>query len=139
MHLFEKLKGLKTLLVDDDEFVRGSLQIAFRTRGCFLQTAETAEEGLRAMEENQFDIIISDLRLPGVDGLAFLESAGRCQPEAMCVLITAYRDALTTADTLAAGIHDLIEKPFSVGVLVESLVSRITARKKTGEPQGRIN
>ena len=67
MNSFEQLKKYRTLLVDDDEFIRNSLRMVFNNKGCFLETAETAEEGLRILEEKKYDIIISDLRLPGID------------------------------------------------------------------------
>jgi len=54
------------LLVDDDELIRDSLTMAFKTKGCFLRAAENAEEGLTALQEERFDIIISDFGLPGI-------------------------------------------------------------------------
>ena len=62
MNPFENLKNKKTLLVDDDELIRDSLSIAFKNKGRLLQTAETAEEGLQALKEDSFDIIISDFK-----------------------------------------------------------------------------
>jgi DNA-binding NtrC family response regulator len=129
MHHFNELKEIKTLLVDDDELIRDSLSIAFTNQGCFLRTAETADEGLQALKKDRFDIIISDLRLPGKDGLQFLGSVRSCQPDALCVLITAYGDTHVASDAFAMGIDDFIEKPFSVGVLVESLAMMIKNQK----------
>jgi DNA-binding NtrC family response regulator len=104
------------------------LSIAFTNKGCFLETAENAEEGLQALKKERFDIIISDLRLPGKDGLEFLKLARNSQPDTLCVLITAYRDKLISSEVSAMGINDFIEKPFSIGALIESLVSLITSR-----------
>jgi len=128
MNYFNRLKSIKTLLVDDDEFIRDSLSIAFTNKGCFLETAENAEEGLLALKKERFDIIISDLRLPGKDGLEFFKSVRNSQPDSLCVLITAYRDKFISSEISAMGIHDFIEKPFSVGALVKSLVSLVTSR-----------
>jgi two-component system response regulator HydG len=72
MNPFENLKKKKTLLVDDDELIRDSLSIAFKKKGFLLQTAETAEEGLQALKREAFDIIISDFKLPRMNGLEFL-------------------------------------------------------------------
>ena len=129
MNHFNKLKEIKTLLVDDDELIRDSLSIAFTNHGCFLRTAESADEGLQALQKDRFDIIISDLRLPGKDGLQFLGSVRHTQPDALCVLITAYGDVHVASDAFAAGIDDFIEKPFSVGKLVES-VSRLVQKNR---------
>jgi len=121
MNYFEQLKEIRTLLVDDDEFIRDSLSIAFKNKGCFMRTAETAEEGLQALHEESFDLIICDFRLPGKNGLEFLRSIRNSQPEILCVLITAYRDKPISSEASAMGIHEFIEKPFSVGVLIKSL------------------
>ena len=78
-YITDKLKKIKTLLVDDDEFIRDSLKIAFKAKGCALQVAESAEEGLEAVREESFDIIISDFRLPCMNGLEFLKLAAITQ------------------------------------------------------------
>ena len=129
MSPFEKLKKLKTLLIDDDELIRDSLSIAFKTKGCFLRAAENAEEGLKALKKDKFDIIISDLRLPGVNGLELLRSAIKFQPGILGVLITAYGDRDIASKASEIGVHDFIEKPFLVGTLVESLAGLIKSRK----------
>lgn len=62
MNPFNELKQFKTLLFDDDVFIRDSLKIAFTAKGCSRRVAETAEDGLQAIKEEQFDIIVRDLR-----------------------------------------------------------------------------
>jgi DNA-binding NtrC family response regulator len=121
MNSFNELKKLKTLLVDDDELIRDSLEIAFTTKGCAMRVAETAEEGLGAIEEEQFDIIISDYRLPGMNGLDFMKRAAVAQPQAVKFLITAYRDEHMFSEAIKMGVTEFIEKPFSVKALVALL------------------
>jgi CheY-like chemotaxis protein len=129
---FYQLRTVKTLLVDDDEFIRGSLSLAFANKGCFLRAEETAEQGLKALGEDQFDIIISDFRLPGMNGLQFLKSATFTQPRAVSVLITAYRDHHIFTEAHSIGVHNFIEKPFSVGTLASSLARSIQEKRETG-------
>ena len=129
MNLFNKIKTFKTLLVDDDEFIRDALKIAFSAKGCALRVAETAEEGLEAIEQEQFDIIISDYRLPGINGLDFLKQANVIQPQAVTFLITAYRDEHIFSEALSKGVTDCIEKPFSVKALVTLLA--LSLKKQT--------
>jgi DNA-binding NtrC family response regulator len=130
MNPFNQLEKVKTLLVDDDEFIRDSLRMVFDTKGCFLKTAETAEEGLQALEKEKFDIIISDLRLPGIDGLRFLRFAALIQTEPAKLLITAYRDDHVYFEALRIGVNEFIEKPFSVSAFVKSLAKLIKNDEK---------
>ena len=132
MNPFSELKNVKTLLVDDDEFIRNSLELAFKTKGCYLQVAESAEQGLKAIQQQQYDIIISDLRLPGISGLEFLKLTSVTQPKAIRFLITAYRDDHIFSEAVRLGINEFIEKPFAVKVLINLLalaLKRQTSKK----------
>ena len=75
MNQFLKLKSLKTLLIDDNAIIRDTMKTIFAQKGCLLKAFETAEEGLQALEKERFDIIISDLQLPGIDGVEFFKRA----------------------------------------------------------------
>ena len=130
MNPFNELKQVKTLLVDDDEFIRDSLKIAFATKGCAMRVAETAEEGLQAIKEERFDIIISDFRLPGMSGLDFLKLATVIHPQAVNILITAYRDEYLFSEAIRLGITEFIDKPFSVKALAELLAVSLRRQAK---------
>jgi DNA-binding NtrC family response regulator len=130
MNPFNELKDFKTLLVDDDEFIRDSLKIAFTTKGCSIRVAETAEQGLQAIKEEQFDIIISDFRLPGMNGLDFLKLAAVTQPQSVNILITAYRDEYSFSEAIRIGVTEFIEKPFSVKTLVALLALSLKRQTK---------
>jgi len=128
MDPFHKLTKMKTLLVDDDLLVRDALRLAFMNKGCYLQATETAEEGLRALEEESFDIIISDFKLPGIDGLEFFKQVAVSQPKAVNILISAHGDEEVASRASGIGVHDFIEKPFSVKTLAASLTLLIEKR-----------
>jgi DNA-binding NtrC family response regulator len=130
MNSFKDLKKLKTLLVDDDELIRDSLKIAFSAKGCAMRVAESAEEGLQAIREEKFDIIISDYRLPGMNGLDFIKQAAFIQPLAAKFLITAYRDDHIVSKAIRLGVNEFIEKPFSVKVLVNLLALALKHQEK---------
>ena len=130
MNSFDALKQVKTLLVDDDELIRDSLSMAFQNKGCFMRAAESAEEGLQAIKEEQFDIIISDFRLPGMNGLDFLKMATATHPAAVNILITAYRDEYMFSEAVKIGVTEFIDKPFSVKALVALLALSLRRRPK---------
>ena len=128
MYSFNRLRAMKTLLVDDDDFIRDSLKIVFKNQRCFLETAVNAEEGLKALEREKFNIVLSDARLPGTDGVSFLKSVGILQPDTLRVLITAYGDKSCTSMESTGCVHENIEKPFSVLTLMESLAQLFRKR-----------
>ena len=134
MDAFSKLKGLRTLLIDDDELIRDSLSLAFSKKGCFIRTSETAEEGLRALEEENYDVIISDLKLPGIDGLEFLKLANTSHPNAINVLITAYGDKEIVSKAVRTVVHEFVQKPFSI----KALITAITPLLERGNGKSQI-
>jgi DNA-binding NtrC family response regulator len=127
-----RLKNLKTLLVDDNEFIRASMEIAFRQKGYPLRTAATAEEGLRKLADEHFDIIISDYKLPGINGLAFLKHAGGSHTKTVKILISAAGDHETVAAAYAIGVNDYLQKPFTLATLWATLAMH--AEKLTRHP-----
>ena len=125
METFHLLTQMKTLLVEDDQMIREAIQMAFFKKGCSLQAAESAEEGLRILEKERFDIIISDFRLPGIDGLEFFKKATVCQPDTVKVLISAYADADVISQAYRIGVHFFLQKPFSFMKLLKNLTQQI--------------
>jgi len=128
--LFSNLKNMKIMLVDDDEWIRDSLTMFFEAEGCRLLALETAEEGIAALKRQDYDIIITDYRLPGIDGLTFLERIQKLCPNALKILITAYRSPGVVSKANRIGIHDFIEKPFTSETIEGSLSRLITATKQ---------
>jgi len=125
MDLFSKLKKMRILLIDDDEWIRDSLRLYFEGEGCHLLALETAEEGIEALKGQSYDIIMVDYRLPRMDGLEFLKRIQKTQSHAMKVFITAYRSDEVVSEALKIGIQDFIEKPFTTKTIEESLTRLI--------------
>lgn len=130
MDPFCKLKNMKTLLVDDDELIRGSLNLVFKLNGCTFQAVENAEKGLETIENNHFDIIISDFNLPKMNGIEFFELLNRDHPNNLKVLISASVDTTIESAAYANGALNLIEKPFSINNLIEYLSLLIETAEK---------
>jgi DNA-binding NtrC family response regulator len=137
MGLFNKLTDMKILLVDDDEWIRDSLILFFECEGCHLVALETAEEGVEALKSQSYDIIISDYKLPGMDGLEFFKLIGESHPDAMMILVTAYGNIDVASEAIRIGIHDFIHKPFTTEDIERSLGRLIEKREKKRLDQGR--
>jgi len=133
MDPFSKIKNMKTMLIDDDELIRDSLSMAFSTKGCFLMAVGSAEEGLCAVQENEFDIIISDFSLPGMNGIDFFKQAAIDQTDSMNVLITGNTTSQNLIKKNKAKVHDFVQKPFSITTLAHSLAALTENRKPNSQ------
>jgi two-component system response regulator AtoC len=126
--LFEALQKMRLLLVEDDALIRDSMRLFFENEGCQLETLETAEEAMEAIRRREYDIVITDYRLPGMDGLSLLRELQGSRPHTMRVLLTAYMDEDVLADAFRIGVHEFIEKPFSSADVEEALARLIEKR-----------
>ncbi len=130
MDLYSKLKDKKILLVDDDEWIRDSLTVYFGAEGCHILAVETAEEGLELLKQEDWDIILTDYKLPGIDGLTFSKKIQGIRPDAIKILITAYKNKEVVSEAVSAGIQDLIDKPFTIKTIEDSISRLILKNEK---------
>jgi len=121
MNVFNQLRKMKILLIDDDEWIRNSLSLYFEGEGIALRALETAEEALAELQNISYDIIIADYRLPGISGLEFLKRIRTTHPHSIKILITAYKDKKLISEALSIGIQDFIEKPFTTNTIEQAL------------------
>ncbi len=128
MTQFLKLKSLKTLLIDDNAVIRDTMKMIFSKKGCILKAFETAEEGLQALERERFDIIISDLQLPGIDGVEFFKRAMISHPDTIKILISGYGNENRVSEAFKIGVHAFIRKPFPLTTFLEQLMPYVEKR-----------
>jgi YesN/AraC family two-component response regulator len=121
MDLLTQLKHKKILLIDDDEWIRDSMGSFFDSEGCLFQAVETAEAGIDALRVRDYDIIITDYRLPGMDGLSFFNRIRTSHATAIKILITAYGDDTLADQSVEAGVNDYIQKPFDMRDIEDAL------------------
>ena len=128
MNQFLKLKDLKTLLIDDNVIIRDTMQMFFTQKQCLLTTCETAEEGLHALEKEQYDILICDFQLPGIDGVEFFKRAVASHPDTIKILISGYVNEAAISEAFDVGVHAFIRKPFSLMAFFEQLIPYVDKR-----------
>ncbi len=137
MDLFVRLQGMRVLLVEDDQWIRDSLRRFFANENCALMAVETGEDALEIIKDNACDIIITDYRLPGMDGLEFLKRAQSINAQVKKILLTAYMSEAVISEAFRLGVHEFIEKPFSTEDLEEALV-RVIEKKIIGNGLGPV-
>lgn len=104
--------SISLLIVDDEESVRDSLYNWFVEDGFEVQCAADAKEALKKLESGNFDIIIADIKMPGMDGLELHRRIKVLNPEAIVIIMTAFASVETAVQALKDGAYDYITKPF---------------------------
>lgn len=112
------MKGLKVLIIDDEPLMRLSMLDALEGIGCEVMAAATGTEGLAILGTRQFEIVITDLRLPGADGLTILKACKDRSPTTEVILITAHGSVDTAVGAIKLGAYDYITKPFQMDELL---------------------
>lgn len=117
------------LLVDDEERILTALRRALRREGYRLLLAASAEEAIAKLEHERVDVLVSDQRMPGGDGLALLREASRRWPEVGRILLTGWSDHETANALDAIGDCALVGKPWDDRELKELLRKTVAGRR----------
>ena len=105
-------KKISILIVDDEESVRDSLFNWFIEDGYRVECAENAKKALTLLESDQFDIILADIKMPGMDGLEMLRRIKSIKPDSIVIVMTAFATVDTAVKALKDGAYDYVTKPF---------------------------
>ncbi len=103
----------KILVIDDDASLRRVLEYNLQEEGYEVTVAATGEEGLRRFEDNCPDLVITDMKMPGMDGLQVFKAIRARSPETMVIIITAFGEVGTAVEVMKLGAYDYITKPFN--------------------------
>ncbi|HEX2920828.1 MAG TPA: sigma-54 dependent transcriptional regulator [Bacteroidales bacterium] len=106
------MKTISILIVDDEESVRDSLLNWFEEDGYRVDCAENAGKALTMIESGDFDIILADIKMPGMDGLEMMRRIKQLRPDALIIIMTAFATVDTAVRALKDGAFDYITKPF---------------------------
>ena len=108
----------EVLIIDDEPLMRISLSDALKAEGYNVASAATGSEGLKEIKETSYDVVITDLRLPEVDGVQILKTCRQISPHTKVLMITAYGSVDTAVEAMKIGAYDYITKPFSMDELI---------------------
>jgi DNA-binding NtrC family response regulator len=120
------------LIVDDDSLIRGSLVNVLSDDGAEVQVAASAEEALGMLEQVVPEIVLSDVRMPGLDGLALLKLLRERMPGVDVILMTAFDDMPTVAAAMREGAVDFLVKPLDLHDL-RRVLTRVVEDRRTRE------
>jgi len=107
----------RILVVDDERSMRELLTIVLRREGHRVFVAEHGDEAMAVLEREPIDVLISDIRMPGMSGVDLLRAAKRHDPDIVGIMVTAFASTETAVEALRLGAYDYITKPFDVEAL----------------------
>ncbi len=111
----------KILVVDDEKLMRVSLEDKLMKEGYAVTCVTNAIEGLKISKTTNFDVVITDLRLPKMDGIDFLREVKKLSPDMVVIIMTAYGSIENAVTAMKEGAYDYVTKPFSLEELIVKL------------------
>lgn len=115
------MNNKKILFVDDETIILKSFCVALKHLGYIPRAASSGEQAMTMLQSEFYDVVVTDLRMPGIDGIQVLKEAKRKYPEVIVIVLTGYGDINTAIDSLRLGADDYLHKPCDI----EELVFRI--------------
>jgi DNA-binding NtrC family response regulator len=111
----------KVLLVDDEEEFVETLAERMRTRGMEVSTTNSGADALELVEDESFDVVVLDLKMPGIDGLEALKRIKQRRPDIQVVLLTGYATVEKGVEAIKEGALEFLEKPVDIASLTEAI------------------
>jgi DNA-binding NtrC family response regulator len=119
---YRNLAGFNVLLMENGSFICDTLSSVFNSLDCTVSVADSALHGIKCLNNDSFDIVISDMALPGMDGLEFFKYVMSLCPQSLKILIVGYGDIDPLSAALGAGVDEIVEKPFPITNLLDRIL-----------------
>ncbi|HEY6876606.1 MAG TPA: sigma-54 dependent transcriptional regulator [Polyangiales bacterium] len=126
------MKG-RALVVEDDPALRRSLQVGLEDLGFEVRVASAASEALEALAQRDVDVVLTDLNMPGMNGIALCTRVAELRPDIPVVVITAFGSLDTAVAAIRAGAYDFVTKPVELDALALVLTRAVQHRKLRDE------
>jgi DNA-binding NtrC family response regulator len=120
----------RILVVDDEDIVRTSCSRTLSPEGYEVRLAKNGVEGLKMASEEKFDLVLTDLKMPDMDGIEVLRIIREKWPETAVIIVTGYQTVDTAVKAIKLGAYDYIEKPFTPDALISAVAEAMANRQK---------
>ena len=120
----------RILVVDDEDIVRTSCSRTLSPEGYEVRLAKNGVEGLKMASEERFDLVLTDLKMPDMDGIEVLRIIKGKWPETAVIIVTGYQTVDTAVKAIKLGAYDYIEKPFTPDALISAVAEAMASMQK---------
>lgn len=124
----------RILIVDDEKNIRLMLTQALASDETRVETAVNGEEALQKLQQTKYDLLLLDLRLPGMDGLDVLKEVRRLDDELPVIVLTAHGTVESAVEALRGGAVNFLQKPFAPRELREVVENSLGSRAESEDP-----
>jgi DNA-binding NtrC family response regulator len=111
----------KIMVIDDEKIVGDMAKLSLEQEGYVVESFLNAEPALAKLKETKFDVVVTDLKMKGIDGMEVLRTVKRLYPETKVIMITAFANLDAAIAALRAEVHDFFPKPVKIKELKESI------------------
>lgn len=119
----------KILVIDDEDIVRRSCSRTLSPLGYEVRLTQSSLDGLRMIDKEKFDLVLTDIKMPDMDGIEVLKQVRDKFPEMKVIIMTGYQSVENALKSVQLGAFDYIEKPFSPDALISSVSKALGGRK----------
>jgi two-component system response regulator HydG len=119
----------KVLVVDDQKNMRATTAILLRQAGYRVEEAEDGASAIQRLQQDAFDVVLTDLRMPSTDGMELLRAVQRASPETQVIVMTAYGTIESAVEAIRLGAHDFLEKPFKEDEVLVRVAKALEKRR----------
>ena len=124
----------RVLLIEDDASIVGGLRKELQAEGYEVAVAERGDDGLVQAQAQSFDVVITDLKIPGLSGLELVEQLHATKPKLPILLMTAFGTAETAIEATKLGAYDYLLKPFDMAELLDLVAKSVACNRLMSEP-----
>ena len=129
----KRRKRERILIVEDEKSMREILRILLESEGYEVKSAQDGKEAIEFLEDDIFDLVVTDIKMPGVDGFEVLKRARELSPDTLVVMITAFGTTESAIEAMKLGAYDYIHKPFKIDeirIVVKKALEKKSLRRE---------
>jgi DNA-binding response OmpR family regulator len=119
----------RILIIDDEAAIRESLSALLTVEGYQVETADSGEAALEILREDGFDLVLLDIRMPGLDGMEVMHEMRKYHPETRIIIITGFGSLESAIEAIRSGAHDYLLKPYGAEDILGSIKKVISEKE----------
>jgi DNA-binding NtrC family response regulator len=124
------MDNYKIMIIDDEKIVGDMAKMSLEHEGYHVETFLNGEAALARLHEDRFDVVVTDLKMKGIDGMEVLKTVKALYPGTKVIMITAFANLDTAIEALRGDVHDFFPKPVKIKELKVSIERALNVRKE---------